>query len=178
VVIGHDINAIDDRLLAADGVLTFDITADTIIRSLSLVKKGERVVPRELMQAFAARSQGGREQVSRSAPLTGSGRSQAPSPREVEILQRLLQGVPNRTIAHELGITETTIKVHLKSLWGKIGVSNRTQAAVWALNNGYRADGASPGSAGAGDRTDEATKVAGGGRNEGSLTGHRRGKPA
>lgn len=182
VVIGHDISAIDDRLLAADGVLTFDITADTMIRSLSLVKNGERVVPRELMQAIAARSQSAREQSPSPPPSPpapppepGPGRNPAPSPREVEILQRLLQGVPNRTIARELGITETTIKVHLKSLWRKIGVSNRTQAAVWALNNGYRADGVAPGSAGAGNVTQPAGDD-GDGRNEGLLTGSRRGK--
>ena len=39
-------------------------------------------------------------------------------------------------IASELTITEATVKVHLKSIMKKLGVSNRTQAAIWAINNG------------------------------------------
>jgi len=40
-------------------------------------------------------------------------------------------------IANRLGITEATVKVHLKTVLRKIGAANRTQAAIWALNNGY-----------------------------------------
>jgi two-component system, NarL family, nitrate/nitrite response regulator NarL len=39
-------------------------------------------------------------------------------------------------IANRLGITEATVKVHLKTVLRKIGALNRTQAAIWALNNG------------------------------------------
>ena len=144
VVLGYDINTISsDQLLTADGILTFDITADMMVRSLHLIQKGERVVPRELMQAIVVRSRRDRDQPAASMQTSPLGRSQAPSPRETEILRRLLRGHSNKTIARELGITETTVKVHLKSLLRKIGASNRTQAAIWALNNGYRADAAS-----------------------------------
>lgn len=57
------------------------------------------------------------------------------SPREVEILQRLGEGAPNKVIARELGVAEATVKVHVKSVLRKINVSNRTQAAVWTKNN-------------------------------------------
>lgn len=141
VVLGYDISAIgSDYVMAADGVLTFDITADVMVRSLRLIQNGERVVPRDLMQAIAARTRTNRE---RSAPLVQIpqlGRSQAPSPREEEILQGLLQGCSNKLIGRKLGITETTVKVHLKSLLRKINASNRTQAAMWALTNGYTVD--------------------------------------
>jgi two-component system nitrate/nitrite response regulator NarL len=43
-------------------------------------------------------------------------------------------------IANQLNITEATVKVHLKSLLRKINASNRTQAAIWALNNGIGGD--------------------------------------
>ena len=43
-------------------------------------------------------------------------------------------------IANRLGIAEATIKAHMKSLLPKIGASNRTQAAIWALNNGLSTD--------------------------------------
>jgi DNA-binding NarL/FixJ family response regulator len=52
-----------------------------------------------------------------------------------EILSHLLAGHSNKLIARELGITEATVKVHLKSVLRKIGADNRTQAAIWALAN-------------------------------------------
>ncbi|WP_348981044.1 LuxR C-terminal-related transcriptional regulator [Azospirillum sp. TSO5] len=58
------------------------------------------------------------------------------SPRELQLLQRLMVGDSNKVIAHKIGITEATVKVHLKSLLRKIGATNRTQAAIWAMNNG------------------------------------------
>ena len=56
------------------------------------------------------------------------------SAREDEILELLKQGVPNKVIARNLNLAEATVKVHLKSLLRKIEVSNRTQAAIWAMN--------------------------------------------
>jgi two-component system nitrate/nitrite response regulator NarL len=56
------------------------------------------------------------------------------SPKEVEILQCLEGGMPNKVIARNLNIAEATVKVHLKSLLRKINVGNRTQAAIWAIN--------------------------------------------
>jgi two-component system nitrate/nitrite response regulator NarL len=52
------------------------------------------------------------------------------------ILRHLSQGRPNKVIAQEVGIAEATVKVHVKSILSKIGVINRTQAAIWAMNNG------------------------------------------
>jgi two-component system, NarL family, nitrate/nitrite response regulator NarL len=64
------------------------------------------------------------------------------SPREREILQLLVTGASNKLIGNRLGITEATVKVHLKTLLRKIDVNNRTQAAIWAMNNGVTANGA------------------------------------
>ena len=58
------------------------------------------------------------------------------SSREAQILERLGVGSPNKVIARELGIAEATIKVHVKAVLRKINVSNRTQAAIWARDNG------------------------------------------
>lgn len=57
------------------------------------------------------------------------------SPRETAILQLLREGAPNKLIARQLSLTEATVKVHLKSILRKIRVSNRTQAAVWAMGH-------------------------------------------
>lgn len=56
------------------------------------------------------------------------------SPREAAILQLLREGAPNKHIARQLSLTESTVKVHLKSILRKIRVNNRTQAAVWAMS--------------------------------------------
>jgi two-component system nitrate/nitrite response regulator NarL len=56
------------------------------------------------------------------------------SPKEVEILQCLEGGMPNKVIARNLNIAEATVKVHLKSLLRTINVGNRTQAAIWAIS--------------------------------------------
>jgi two-component system nitrate/nitrite response regulator NarL len=55
----------------------------------------------------------------------------------VQIVRCLLNGDSNKVVANHLNITEATVKVHLKSLLRKINATNRTQAAIWALNNGF-----------------------------------------
>lgn len=56
--------------------------------------------------------------------------------RETEILKLVARGHPNKIIARELGISEPTIKAHLSSLFSKLNVSSRTQAALFALKQG------------------------------------------
>jgi two-component system nitrate/nitrite response regulator NarL len=51
-------------------------------------------------------------------------------------LRYLIEGDPNKTIARKIHITEATVKVHVKAILRKIRVHNRTQAAIWAMNNG------------------------------------------
>ena len=63
------------------------------------------------------------------------------SEREVRILDGLVKGYANKVIARTCEITELTVKVHMKSILRKIRVENRTQAAIWAMANGYAADG-------------------------------------
>ncbi len=59
------------------------------------------------------------------------------SEREAQILDGLVKGHANKVIARTCDITEATVKVHMKSILRKIRVANRTQAAIWALENGY-----------------------------------------
>jgi DNA-binding CsgD family transcriptional regulator len=56
------------------------------------------------------------------------------SAREQCVLRGLVNGDSNKTIARKHGIAEATVKVHVKALLRKIRVSNRTQAAIWAIN--------------------------------------------
>jgi two-component system nitrate/nitrite response regulator NarL len=77
--------------------------------------------------------------VTEEADLRNDGQQTIPrlSAREVEILDGLMKGYCNKAIARERALTEATVKVHIKSILRKIRVANRTQAAVWALANGY-----------------------------------------
>ena len=59
------------------------------------------------------------------------------SPRENSILRCLIEGDSNKCIARKIDIAEATVKVHVKTILRKIRVQNRTQAAIWGMNNGY-----------------------------------------
>jgi two-component system, NarL family, nitrate/nitrite response regulator NarL len=71
---------------------------------------------------------------------TSRGISHGLSEREEEILKSVVRGHSNKMIARTCGVTDATIKVHMKSILRKIRVANRTQAAIWALEQGYGAD--------------------------------------
>ncbi|PWC54270.1 response regulator transcription factor [Azospirillum sp. TSO22-1] len=113
----------------ADGYLMKDIACEALMQSLRLVMMGEKVFPTHLAELLVS---GRAEEVGAEVPARRKGLSQ----REVQILRCLLNGNSNKMIANHLKITEATVKVHLKSLLRKINASNRTQAAIWALNNG------------------------------------------
>jgi two-component system, NarL family, nitrate/nitrite response regulator NarL len=110
-----------DEIAALSGVLTFDLSANSFVQSLRLIASGERVFPHGLT-------------LERATPVPQAGNISL-SPREREVLLEVVEGHSNKVIAHHLGMTEATAKVHLKSILRKIRVDNRTQAAIWALNN-------------------------------------------
>ncbi len=58
------------------------------------------------------------------------------TPRELQMLEGITQGKSNKQIALDFGITEPTVKLHVKTLYSKIGASNRTQAAIMARDAG------------------------------------------
>jgi two-component system, NarL family, nitrate/nitrite response regulator NarL len=115
----------------ADGFLSKSVAPEALIQSLQLVTLGEKVFPTNLATMLLDMNAPGPQHSIRGL-----------SPREQEILQALVTGASNKLIAIRLGITEATVKVHLKTLLRKIDVNNRTQAAIWAMNNGFTAQGA------------------------------------
>jgi DNA-binding NarL/FixJ family response regulator len=58
------------------------------------------------------------------------------SPREREVLELLVSGLPNKLIARRLEISEKTVKTHLTRIFRELGVTDRTQAALWAERHG------------------------------------------
>jgi two-component system, NarL family, nitrate/nitrite response regulator NarL len=124
------VDALRDAMnTGADGFLMKDVSPEALIQSLELIMMGEKVYPTNLAAMLLDLN---------SAPSPNSTRGL--SPRELEILQALVTGASNKLIAIRLGITEATVKVHLKTLLRKIDVINRTQAAIWAMNNGFSAN--------------------------------------
>ena len=61
---------------------------------------------------------------------------EALTPREIEVLELLAEGLPNKTIAQRLGISDQTVKFHVASLFGKLGASTRTELVRLAVRRG------------------------------------------
>ena len=118
-----------------DGYLPKNLSPEALNYSLNLILLGVNVFPPELMFSESARSSdmGDSEHVVELESL---------SRRELEVLQCLTAGYPNKVIARDLQIKEATVKVHLKSILRKLNVSNRTQAAMIALEQGIEEIGA------------------------------------
>ncbi|MEM7666584.1 MAG: response regulator transcription factor [Pseudomonadota bacterium] len=115
----------------ADGYIVKRIDCEALIGSLKLVHLGEKVLPSELASGFPARWTG---RVLPSMPEREA--VSLLSEREIETLRYLILGSPNKVIAGHLDISEATVKVHVKAILRKLGAQNRTQAAIWAVNNG------------------------------------------
>lgn len=122
--------------VGAGGYLLSNISKEVLTHSLRLILLGETVFPSQLATAWATGQL--RQTGNASGGGTGTGKAlEALTNRETEILGCLTEGAPNKMIARQLGITEATVKIHVKSLIRKIGVQNRTQAALWAIQVGY-----------------------------------------
>lgn len=118
--------------VGAGGYLLSNISKEVLTHSLRLILLGETVFPSQLATAWAT---GQLRQTSNAAGVSKA--LECLTQRETEILGCLTEGAPNKLIARQLGITEATVKIHVKSLIRKIGVQNRTQAALWAIQAGY-----------------------------------------
>ena len=72
----------------------------------------------------------------REAPPPAPDLVESLTPREIEVLQLLSQGLPNKGIAQRLGISDQTVKFHVSSISGKLGAKNRTDAVRRAARRG------------------------------------------
>jgi two-component system nitrate/nitrite response regulator NarL len=69
------------------------------------------------------------------APAEESQTTKQLSSREIAILERIVRGDSNKHVARFFNIAEPTVKAHVKAILRKVGASNRTQAAIWAVNH-------------------------------------------
>lgn len=120
-----------------DGYVGKHISCASLTEMIKLVALGEKIVPYEIVRDLPSHAPRSELQENR---LDASGAKL--SDRQIDILRGLARGEPNKVISRRLSITEATVKVHVKSILRRIGVANRTQAAVWAIEAGLLLNGA------------------------------------
>jgi DNA-binding NarL/FixJ family response regulator len=110
----------------ATGYLLKDAAPDELLRGIHAAAAGQApLAPKAAAELLAER-----RDVRPAAELT---------PREREVLVMVAEGLPNKLIARRLEISEKTVKAHLTRVFARIGVSDRTQAALWAERHRLRA---------------------------------------
>jgi DNA-binding NarL/FixJ family response regulator len=96
--------------------------------------------PDDVINAIRAASEGGAPLDPRAARVLLDARRITPapvdlSPRELEVLRLVARGLANKQIARQLAISERTVKAHLTAVFQQLGVTDRTQAALWARDH-------------------------------------------
>jgi DNA-binding NarL/FixJ family response regulator len=107
----------------AAGYLLKDAEPNELARAIEAAARGEAPLDPKAARALLS---------ARRAPGPAEGLSE----REREVLAMVAEGLPNKVIAQQLAISEKTVKAHLTSVYRQIGVSDRTQAALWAQREG------------------------------------------
>lgn len=112
------------------GVISRDATVPELTRGLLAAARGEVVLPPSLAaQALLALAHGNiNPQQHPVESLTD---------REEDVLTLLAQGMSNKDIAQSLFLSVRTIEAHLRNIYGKLSVSNRTEAVLWAVQHGF-----------------------------------------
>lgn len=111
--------------LGADGYLLKDMEPDEIIGNIRRILRGELVISPALAPILA-QAMRKPAQTDNTLDLTE---------RELQVLHMIKDGLSNKMIGNKLGIAESTVKVHVKHILGKIGLRTRVEAAVWAVGN-------------------------------------------
>lgn len=106
--------------MGAQGFIPKTMNGKALVSVLHLVMSGARYVPDIMLE----------EERQPSIPKFDL------SPRELEVLEQLVKGLSNKVIARNLEIEETTVKLHLRSLFKKLNVNNRTEAVIVAMDSG------------------------------------------
>jgi len=125
-----DANAVSAALRAGiRGVISRDATAEEIEAAAQAVHAGLMVAaPAAMLELLP--------EVSTGAQPFAEELAEPLSERELEVLDRMAEGLSNKLIAHRLGISEHTVKTHVASIFAKLGASTRTEAVSQAIRRG------------------------------------------
>lgn len=102
----------------ARGFVPKGAPTSTLMAAIDMVLRGETFVPKEVLSTWAG-----------SSPAPGSSAARL-TPRQEDVLFHLARGLANKAIATELGMSPSTVRVHVSAIFRALGVDNRTQAAV------------------------------------------------
>lgn len=119
----------------ANGYIPKTMRGQTIIGVLRLVLSGERYIPPFLFDNRDTLVKNPADGVA-TAVIDPTSQVAQLTPRELDILDMIVDGAPNKVIARALALQEVTVKAHLRSVFRKLGVSNRTEAARTAIVSG------------------------------------------
>jgi len=116
----------------ACGYLLKTIEGDALATAIRRAMRGESVVAEEMTGKLVAAFQAASTTTAQAAAVEPAAPGSGLSPRELEILRLIARGASNKEIGRELGIAETTVKIHVQHLLRKLKLSSRVQAAVYA----------------------------------------------
>jgi DNA-binding NarL/FixJ family response regulator len=125
VLLPDEAQAAEAWAAGARGLLLREVTAERLVATLSAVAQGLMVLDPTLADALQP-----------SRDLVPTHLEEELTPRELEVLRLLAEGLSNRAIAYQLGISEHTVKFHVNAIMGKLGAQSRTEAAVRATRLG------------------------------------------
>jgi len=114
----------------ADGYLLKTVEVDDLLRGVRAVYRGESVLSPEVTQKVL-------QQIRTGRPAGAVEQIEALTSRELEILRLAAQGLTNKAIGQEMGISDRTVQGHLANIFGKLGVASRTEAVTEALKRGW-----------------------------------------
>lgn len=116
-------------------VLPDDATADEIVAAVDAAAAGLVVVSTDLVSDLLGAPRAASEDARFATSITRTALP-ALTPRELEILAMLAEGLPNKLIASQLGISDHTVKTHIEALFDKLGASTRAEAVARGVRQG------------------------------------------
>jgi len=139
LAVSEDEDALFEAIKAgAAAFILKDVAPDDLVAIIRRVASGEYLINDKVFAKPAVASRVLKE----FRELAIYGQEAAPifaplSPREVEILDNIAQGMTNKQVAYALSISEQTVKNHMSSILRKLSVNDRTQAVVYAMRQGW-----------------------------------------
>ena len=118
--------------LGASGFLSKDVDPERIPQAIRVVSSGDSIIDRDVLQEairefYFVTGSDSKQPATTLQPLTD---------QELRVLRFIGEGLNNESIAQMLSVSRNTVKAHVSSILSKLGLSDRTQAAIWAVRHG------------------------------------------
>ena len=114
----------------ADGYVLKTASADELVAAVHTVHRGQSALSPEVASKVVQQATGGR-------PAGAADQVEPLTPREIDVLRLVAEGMTNRAAGRELGISHRTVQGHLASIYDKLQVNSRTEAVTKALKRGW-----------------------------------------